>query len=249
MDRRTFVRVCVAAGGAAALGAGAVGLGTGLARPRGTPGTIRYIGAQVVGGPAPRGVPYVPIEGRNGIVHGRTTLRVGGRTWDTLRWLAFCGHERAPGLDPGLDDDGALRYAMDEDIARQIRPWYADRLGELVRPDDFPGEGFGARFSWRRGLTGVIVKLEGGALHEPTNLRGSALRLDAAERGALASLGAEGLVAVSNICTHFCCEAGYKETEALARPRGAWEKLFCACHSGVFDVHAPVAYEVPVEKG
>ena len=249
MDRRTFVRVCAGAGGAVTLGAAGFGVASGLARPRGAPTRVRYIGAHKIGGPAPRGVPYIPIEARGGLVHGRTTLQVGGREWDTLRWLAFCGHQGAPGLDPSFKDDGTLRYHLPEVLPSWIRPWYADRVGEPVRVDDFPDEGFGARFTWRGGLTGVIVKLRGGALREPEEPVSPGRPLEADERSALASLGAAGLVAASNLCTHFCCEAGYKEAEELARARDAWDALFCACHAAVFDLHAPVAYEIDAPEG
>lgn len=49
-------------------------------------------------------------------------------------------------------------------------------------------------------------------------------------------------VAVSNWCTHFCATAGYDESEALARPRDAWDKVFCTAHNSVFEPREPVAY-------
>lgn len=243
MDRRSFVKACAAAGGAVALGAAGIGVAKGLARTRSGAATFRYVGAHKVGGPAPRGVPYVPLAVENGVVVGRTSLRVGRAEWDTLRWLGFCGHENAKGLQPAYAGDDVLRYHLPGELGERIRPWYADKLGEPVVPSDFPGPGFGARFVWRGDLTGVVLMLDGEGLREPTERIPPAKPLADGERKALGSLGAKGLVAASNVCTHFCCEAGWKEAEALARPRDAWDKLFCTCHNAVFDLRAPVAYE------
>lgn len=229
-----------------------MGIASSLAKPRRPSTKLRYIGAHKIAGPAPRGVPYIPIEVQDGILHGRTTLDVGGETWATLSWLRFCGHEDAPGLDGGYSGDNVLRYHLPEGVTTYIRPWYADRVDEPVRVDDFPGPGFAARFRWRSEaadestwlwLTGIVLKLDT-PLAEPESLVAPAKPLTRDERRALERLGASGFVAASNLCTHFCCESGYNEAEQLARPRNAWDKMFCTCHNATFDMRAPVAYEV-----
>jgi Rieske Fe-S protein len=60
-------------------------------------------------------------------------------------------------------------------------------------------------------------------------------------------------VAVSSFCTHFCCAPGYREAEKLARPRAAWDNIFCTCHNSNYNYRQPVAFsfapEVATESG
>lgn len=251
MDRRAFVRTCVAIGAGSALAASGLAIGRSAVQPR-APGAsaVRYFGAHMVGGPAPRGIPYIPITVEEGHVVGKTTLQREGATWNVLEWYKYCGHARAPGLDEASTSDNRLYYDFPEEPLRFLKPWYAHLLGEPIRPEDFPGDGFGARFRWRsRGLdgpeviTGVLLKADPSTIgrgEEPVPPAKPLAREEMAF--VLREVFHEGFIAVCNFCTHFCCAAGYKESEALTRPRNGWENVFCTCHGANFNPREPVSY-------
>lgn len=249
MDRRRFVKVCVGVAGAGALGAAGFATLRPLAQTPGATGLVRYYGALRTGGPAPRGVPYVPILVRDGVFVVRSApFRHAGIDHDPLAWHRYCLPVGTSGLDRESGQDDTLRYWMPPERLKVLRPWYADKLGEPIRPEDFPDVGFGATFTWRsegmpeeRRLVGVLVRAS--SFEHVRDPVGSAKALDVAELAMLRErVFHEDFVAVNAACTHFCCKAGYKEAEKLARPRGAWEQVFCACHDSAFDLQRPVAY-------
>lgn len=254
MDRRSFVKACVAAGGIGALSASGLGMLRPLAEPRAAVAPpLRYFGAHVVGGPAPRGVPYVPITVQDGVFVAKTSLAQDGERHDVLGWHRFCGRANAPGLDPAFTSDDTLTYAKKPEYEWLLRPWFHGHLGQPLRPEHFEDVGFGAAFVWRSqgvpetlALPGVLLRVGEDAFREVEVPNGSAKSL---ARGEMDFLKREvfwkGFVAVSAICTHFCCVGGYKEAEQLARPRGAWDNLFCTCHNANFDPRQPVAYDMP----
>lgn len=254
MDRRDFVKACIAAGGIGALSAGGLGMLRPMVQPRPAPTRpMRYFGAHVIGGPAPRGVPYVPITVQDGAFVAKTELGLGRERLDVLAWHRFCGRTNAPGLDAAFTSDNTLTYATKPEYERLLRPWFHDRIGQPLRPEQFEDVGFGAPFLWRsqgvrepHTLPGVLIRVGEDAFREVEVPNGSAKAL---ARGEMDFLRREvfwkGFVAVSALCTHFCCVAGYKEAEKLARPRNGWDNLFCTCHNANFDPRQPVAYEMP----
>lgn len=256
MDRRSFVKTCVLAGSAGALGAGSFGIARALVEPREPRASVvRYYGARSVSGPAPRGVPYVPITVEDGAFVAKTKLSYRGRDMDVLEWHRFCGRRDAPGLDPGFTDDNTLTFASRPEHELFIRPWFRDLVGKPVRPEDFPDVGFGADFLWRsqgiaeaHALPGIILRVDPPTIQRLDQRAGNALPLDRREwEFVKREVFWNGFIAVSSVCTHFCCVAGYKTAERLARPRGAWENVYCTCHSANFDPRQPVAHEIEVE--
>lgn len=254
MDRRSFVKTCVAAGGIGALAATGLGALRPLVAPRAAVAPpLRYFGARVVGGPAPRGVPYVPITVQNGVFVAKTHLARDGERLDVLGWHRFCGRKDAPGLRPDFTDDNVLTYHARPEYERLITPWFKRLFGEPMRPEHFEDVGYGAPFLWRsrgvaepQALPGVLIRVGEGAFREVAEPMGGAKPL---ARGELDFLRREvfwkGFVAVSAVCTHFCCVAGYKEAEKIARPRNAWDNVFCTCHGANYDPRQPVAYDMP----
>lgn len=244
MDRRRFVKACVATAGAATLGASGLSLAMGSVQPRPAPAAVvSYYGAHKVDGPALRGVPYVPITVRDGVFVGKPEL--GGES--ILRWYAYCGHGRAPGLQPGFTDDDRLYCHVAEEKLRTLTPWYADLLGKPLRPGDFPDVGFGAPFVWRSQgqsganlLTGLLVRV--GETRAPVAPRppGRALAQEEVDFVRREVFHGE-FVAVSTFCTHFCCLPGWRE-DPEARRRGAWESAYCPCHGSAYRPEEPVRY-------
>ena len=257
MDRRSFVKTCVGVAGAGALAASGLAMAAGMAIPRAPGGSVLpYYGAHRVGGPAPRGVPYIPITVENGVFVGKTVIPPmpgsdGATDTNVLDWYKYCGHAGAPGLQPGFTEDNTLTYFIAEEKLKSITPWFKDLLGQPVRPEDFPADGFGASFIWRSQgqsgpnvLTGVIIKAPARELELVSSVVPPARPLGGEEEFQFIreNVFHENFVGVSTFCTHFCCIPGYRENEALARPRDAWDNMFCTCHNSNYNHRQPVRY-------
>lgn len=274
MDRRSFVKACVTTAGVGALAASGLGLAAGLAIPRkaGLP-PVRYFGAHRVAGPAPRGIPYIPIAIENGAFVGKTTLsakagilgRDSHEEVDVLEWYKYCGHSGAPGLHAESTDDNVLRYLPKEEYEHIITPWFKQWLNQPVRVEHFPADNFGAAFRWRSEgqsgsnvITGSIIrvaeselKLVGSAV--PPGKPISATEFEWVKDNVFVRDQGSIYVGVSSYCTHFCCAPAYREAELLARPRAAWDNIFCTCHNSNYNFREPVwfnfAPEVATESG
>jgi Rieske Fe-S protein len=258
MDRRTFVKTCVGVAAGGAIAASGLSMAAGLAIPRKAGGAlIRYYGAHRVGGPAPRGVPLIPITVEDGKFVGKTSIPKfeGEGEQNVLDWYKYCGHASAPGLSPEFTKDNTLTYFIAEEKLKAITPWFKDFLGEPIRPEHFPADNFGASFVWRsKGqagtslISGVIIRAqpEGTTLgpNFTTSVKPPAKPLKSKDEYDFVrkNVHHENFIAVSTYCTHFCCVPGYREAEALARPRDAWDNMFCTCHNSNYDFRQPVAY-------
>ena len=269
MDRRSFVKACATTAGLGALAASGLGMAAGLAIPR-KPGAppVRYFGAHRVAGPAPRGIPYIPITVQDGVFVGKTTLdpMPGEDTpVNPLEWYKYCGHSGAPGLNAEFTDDNTLTYLAKEEYEHAITPWFKPYLNQPITPDHFPAESFGAAFVWRSAgqaganvLTGVIIRapvaeVELVAATVPPAKGITQEEFDWLKQNVFAEVDGKIFIAVSSFCTHFCCAPGYREAEKLARPRDAWDNIFCTCHNSNYNYRQPVAYtfapEVATEAG
>lgn len=239
LSRRGFVKGCLyatAAGVAAAGGGGvvaALGLGGGKHR------RVDYVGVTVVSGPAPQGVPLVPLAvGDDGLLMGNPDPPEVGRA--VLDWYRYCGHDRSPVLQAEhVAADEGLVYAVSEDKVPAIRAWaaqtgredvgwYLDLVGKPVRVANFRAPGHGAPVAWRGELTATVLKVDPAALTMDSDLR----RL--VEGFLVPTQDGMALLATSNFCKHFCCAPGWHET-ALSAKYDAVEKLYCSCHNSVFD--------------
>lgn len=270
MDRRSFVKACVTTGTLGALAASGLGMAAGLAIPR-KPGAppVKYFGAHRVAGPAPRGLPYIPITVENGTIVGKTILPPLPGSDDTetntLEWFKYCGHSGAPGLQRDGADDNTLYYLAKEEYEHAITPWFKPYLNQPVRPEHFPASSFGAAFQWRSAgqaganvLTGVVIRapvdeVERVAAAVPPAKTISEEDFAWLKENVFAQHEGKLFIAVSSFCTHFCCAPGYREAEKLARPRDAWDNIFCTCHNSNYNHRQPVSYnfapEVATESG
>lgn len=249
IDRRSFVKSAVAAASVGALGV----TGAGLVVPLSTAGGLKirrfpYLGALKFEGPAPQGVPLIPLRvNEAGFVEGNVDFEVaeisGAETKSVLEWYAYCGHDQSPAFKPGHTQDNVLRYftnpvkVKDAEAKLGYRLWYADKLGQQIRPEDFPNVGDGAPFKWRsEGLegndivTGIIIRL-------PRDLI----------KGEDASAFMAGdLIAFSSYCAHFCCVPGYKESDIpLKAGAGYFDRIYCTCHDSVYDPREIKKYKFP----
>lgn len=289
MNRRSFVQLCVGAAAGGALLASTWSMARPLVIPRlGGSTKVTFFGAQRVAGPAPRGVPFIPIRlAEDGTFEGRPTIeippgeekselfeglpvtRIGeapaeGEA-DTrpsvvnfLEWYKYCGHQGAPGLDAASEEfnsQNALKYFIAEEKIASVNPWYGDRLGNAIKPSDFPEPEFGAGFIWRSDgeegpnvLTGAIVRYpkdavrfkQVGTINPAKPL--SQERFDFVKKNVFVETDDSVFIAVSTFCSHFCCIPGYKEARKQAEANRAWDKLYCTCHNSVYEPREPVSY-------
>ncbi|WP_058367664.1 cytochrome b [Haloparvum sedimenti] len=250
--RRRFVKGVV--GGGALAGVGATGSATinSLTTSSGTGGgQTTAMAIERVGGPAPRGMPQIPVEiTDDGFIRGKwpetatetqegqeiTVAKEempGGVTYSG-EWFQYCGIESYQGIQPEFESDNIFKSAAGG------YDWQADAYesGDPIHRDDFAdyaewGNGIGADgvgkpalVSWRSedtdsSITAVV-------------LRSPRIEEAAQDNEWLQASTQDGFMAWVNVCTHFCCIPGYKKNEESARYDAA-DGVYCQCHQSVYD--------------
>lgn len=237
LSRRAFVKGCVYASvaGAAVVGAGA--FVPPLSMTSKEPfRRIEYIGSTLISGPAPQGVPLMPLAAAaGGDLRVRPEVEGVG---SVLEWYKYCAHEKTPGLQQGFKaQDEFIRYFLTEEKKQTIvEGWYLDKLGAVANVRDFTEIGRGAGFNWRsqgmsgKGIiSGIILKIDPGLL-EFSGAAEDVVR----EKFLVPTPDGAALIAYSSFCKHFCCVPGWHESP-LAKSQGFWDKIFCTCHLSVYD--------------
>ncbi|HEV8361759.1 MAG TPA: twin-arginine translocation signal domain-containing protein [Candidatus Thermoplasmatota archaeon] len=239
-SRRAFVKGCIyaSAAGVAAVGAGATVIP--LAMTSKAPfRRIEYIGATLISGPAPQGVPLLPLKAN---ADGNVAVNPApeGVEGGVLEWYKYCSHENTVGLQQGFKaKDEFIRFFLTEEKKHTIvEGWYLDKIGNIVNVRDFDAVGKGAGFNWRSEgqsgkniISGIIIKID------PTKMDFSAAadKEDVVRNGFLVPTpDGNALIAYSSFCKHFCCVPGWHES-TLAQAQGFWEKIFCTCHLSTYD--------------
>ncbi|MFB6179756.1 MAG: hypothetical protein ABEI77_08540 [Halorientalis sp.] len=270
--RRQFVKGIIGSAVLVGIGGAAMGAVEVSTNPSGIGGGLtQYYGNTVVDGPAPRGMPQIPLEiDSDGFVKGIwpdvTTetregqpvavaeMQLGGTTYSS-EWYQYCGMEANPGLAPDAEVDNYFRYIDAPPYAWQQQ---AVTAGDRVAVSDFDdyerwgndigrsGLGKPAMVQWRSKDTGgevVPVQLIRSPIVET--------RADGDEW--LDASTAQGFIANLDKCTHFCCVPGFK---ALAQSTefGAENRIYCPCHQSVYapfeiEQQTFVSYPRPTESG
>ncbi len=259
ITRRTFVAGAAVAGGVACTAATVYALAAPLAIVKTSEAqTIDYMGAHKAAGPAPRGIPWLPVDtDANGNLIGRTEFL--GE--NILEWYRYCGHEGSPGLQPdGWTGPNTLQYFITEDkVAQGFNPWYRSlaekRASMNVKDFENQPVGQGAAAIWRSDpedpvksniVTVIIIKVPKDDLESVIEFEGIAAdKKDAA----IALIKKTGFIGYVGFCTHFCCVPGWKEAPGQAIPRGAWDMIFCTCHMSQYDPITIKAYSFLQEQG
>ncbi|WP_255169746.1 hypothetical protein [Natrononativus amylolyticus] len=258
-DRRRFVKGVV--GGAAlsgALATGAVSVSLATSPAGGGGGIMNYRGATRTLGPAPRGLPQIPLdiddegylqglwpepeteELADGSEYVFSAAEIAGVEY-TTEWYQYCGLQTFQGLVPDADgQDEYLRYDVGE------YEWMDEvEEGDMINVDDFEdyeewgneigeaGVGKPATGTWRSQdvppeETIPIVVIRSERIRE--------IAEEQANEGDewLQETCPEGFIAFINKCTHFCCVPGYKNRDG-APEFGAEDKIYCNCHNSVYD--------------
>ena len=252
-DRRRFVKGVVGSAAIAGLGASTVAAVNTATAPTGGGGGIRqFYGIERTAGPAPRGMPQIPLEIDDegylrGIwpepeqreVEGTTFLVAEQEIADinyTTEWYQYCGVQNFPGFQPDADQNDHLlydqggRYEWQTEVEPETEMHVDDfddyeEWGNEIGQD---GIGKPATGTWRSEGAGAAETL-------PILVIRSTLIEDAAEESEwLAETAPEGFIAIANKCTHFCCVPTYKATQESER-FNAGDGIYCQCHQSVYD--------------
>jgi Rieske Fe-S protein len=255
-ERRRFVKGVV--GGASLATVGATGAATidSTTAPTGAGGgAMRYFGVELVAGPAPRGMPLIPVEiDSEGFLKGRwpevkeveeegrtvTVAReeLGGATYSS-EWFQYCGVQTYPGLVPDADQDNYFRYTQSAKYE-----WQSDRGGDRMHIDDFAdfeewGNGIGksglgkpAAGTWRSQDVPPSGTIPVEIIRVAPEMFETMKRQSASSQFVEAATD-QFVMAHLNKCTHFCCVPGFKQNEY--QENDANNRIYCQCHQSVYD--------------
>ena len=261
-NRRRFVKGVVGAAALSGTVATTAALGDMTTTPQGQGGgPTNYIGTELVGGPAPRGMPQIPVEvDDEGFLRGiwpdpevRETegglqeviaeVEVGDVTYSTT-WFQYCGSQSSPALDPEADMDNYMRYVS---APPRNYGWQSEQTsgGDRVHINDFEdyeewGNGIGQSGLGKPAIVNWRSQDSGGEPLEPADrlpvqiIRSPRIEEEAEDDEWLEWSTDEGFIAFQNQCTHFCCVPGYK---AFPDSEGfnAEDLIYCQCHQSVYD--------------
>ncbi|MFB6183154.1 MAG: ubiquinol-cytochrome c reductase iron-sulfur subunit [Haloarculaceae archaeon] len=261
--RRRFVKGVVGSAALAAVGTGSAAAISTATSPTGAGGgPTQYIGIHNVSGPAPRGMPMIPIEITDagelkGVWPEVTTkteagrqikvaeTEIGGFTFSS-EWFQYCGVQTYASLQPDADQDNFFRTA-----AGSPYDWQTQDPGTKLTVDMFDdykswGNGIGksgigkpAQGMWRskgdvKSLPVQVIRSE----RVPKIAKGEGKYADIPEnvRKFFDAATAKSFVAWLDKCTHFCCVPGFK-TSTYAN---AEDLVYCPCHQSIYDPFHPV---------
>jgi Rieske Fe-S protein len=250
--RRRFVKGVV--GGSALAGVGTLGtvtVNSATASPGSGGGTTQAWAIENTAGPAPRGMPQIPLEiDSEGYVRGLwpdvetvsqggrqveiAEMDLGGSTYSS-EWFQYCGLEGYQGIQPSYESENYFRSGSSPAYDWQSS---AKEGGDRFHVDDFSdyeewGNGIGtagvgkpATGTWRSQGADNVVPIQ--------ILRSTRIEEAAQNDEWLQASTAEGFIAWVNKCTHFCCVPGYKQSADAARFGNA-DGVYCQCHQSVYD--------------
>ena len=252
--RRRFVKGVV--GGAALAGVGATGaaaVNSATTSPGAGGGTTQAYAIENTDGPAPRGMPQIPVEvdsegflkgvwpevktekqgGINIQIAETEDFKGSGVTYST-EWFQYCGVESYAGINPQYDSDNYFRVGSNPGY-----DWMGETYseGDKLHVDDFAdyetwsngigraGLGKPATGRWRSEDAENIIPIQVIKSKEIEKATGQDAWLEASTD--------EGFDAWLKKCTHFCCVPQYK-SEGSAK-FNAENDVYCQCHQSVYD--------------
>ncbi|HKJ57622.1 MAG TPA: ubiquinol-cytochrome c reductase iron-sulfur subunit [Halobacteriales archaeon] len=260
--RRRFVKGVVGSASLAGVGASTSAMINTTTNPSGGGGGItQFFGIERTDGPAPRGMPMIPVRiDDEGFLQGHfpewetvteqglelqvAREEIGGIEYGA-QWFQYCGVQTYPGLQPDADQDNYFRYADNPPYQ-----WQSDEVsaGDQVNVSDFEdfeswgndigqaGIGKPAMVTWRSQDVGGSGTMPVQVLRIPPDdfeqvTSDSQEWLDAASE--------QNFIAWLDKCTHFCCVPTFKGTEQSAQ-FDAENDVYCPCHQSVYDPYSIV---------
>jgi Rieske Fe-S protein len=243
--RRRFVKGVVGSATLAGIGTGsAVAVNTATSASGAGGGITQYFAIENTDGPAPRGMPQVPVEKNSDgelagiwpdtVKDGVAVMELGGSTYSSAAFQ-YCGVQTYPGVDPGADQNNVFKAAASPPYDWQSEAYSG---GDRIHVDDFDdyeewGNGIGSDGVGKPALTTWRSE------DADTNLNAVVIRSPEIEEAAqndewLQASTDQGFMAYLNVCTHFCCIPGYKVLEESTR-YDASDGTYCVCHQSVYD--------------
>ncbi|WP_436906949.1 ubiquinol-cytochrome c reductase iron-sulfur subunit [Halosimplex marinum] len=267
--RRRFVKGVVGSAALASVGTGgAAAVNTVTSASGGGGGPTQYIAIENTDGPAPRGMPIVPLEVTDagelrglfpeattetvqGIERTVAEMDLGGTTYSS-QWFQYCGLEQYQGVQPGTDADNMIRASASPPPAYD---WQQDVEGDTVLTVDMfedyetwgngiGNEGIGkpASATWRSqgedAKTIPVQVLRSPKVSQMANGEGEFSDLPSSIQSFIDAATEQDFMAWINKCTHFCCVPGYKQLEGSANFNAA-DEVYCQCHQSVYDPFSP----------
>ena len=251
--RRRFVKGVVGGAALAGVGAtGAVSVNTLTTVSGAGGGPVEAMVIENTAGPAPRGMPQIPIEiDADGFIKGvwpeiqTETIEgveievaredLGGMTY-SQEWFQYCGLESNNALDPsyesdnyfvtGADGGGGYEWQSDKGESERFNIDEFDDYAEWGNDIGAAGVGKPGTAVWRSGDSDNPLPV--------TILRSKTIEELAQDDEWLQASTDQGVMAWLNKCTHFCCVPGYKQADDAPR-YGAADKVYCQCHQSVYD--------------
>lgn len=254
--RRRFVKGVV--GSATVAGLGTVGVASvdTITNPTGKGGgRTTYFGVENTDGPAPRGMPMVPIEiDDEGFIKGVypdvkevkqkgqtvkvARMELGGITYE-VDWFQYCGVQNYAGLSPNYDGDNYFRYTggpssydwqptsgkVNISDFENYETW-TNGIGEA-------GIGKPGMASWRSQNVEDTIPIQ---LIRSTNVEQKIATGSGEAIDWLKAATQDGVMAILNKCTHFCCVPGYRTSTY----ESAGDKIYCPCHQSIYNPYSIV---------
>jgi Rieske Fe-S protein len=257
-DRRRFVKGVVGGATLASVGAGGSAAIDSTTAPSGQGGGARqFMGIELVDGPAPRGMPMIPVEvDSEGFLKGLwpepEEVQQGGQTVTVAEteiagvtysseWFQYCGVQTYPGIRPTADQDNYFRYTESANFDWQDE---AGVGGDRMHVDDFDdfetwGNGIGkagigkpASGTWRSQDVPPSGTIPIEVIRIPPDVFEERFG-DHQYSDWIDAATEEYFLAHLNKCTHFCCVPGFKS--AVYPENNAVNRVYCQCHQSVYD--------------
>mgnify|MGYP000610361070 CR=1 FL=1 len=250
--RRRFVKGVVGSAGLSAVGmTGAVTVDSATNRSGTGGGTTEFFAVENIGGPAPRGMPMIPLEvDSEGYLRGRypevSTEEINGEEREIAEediagityssdWFQYCGIQGYGGIYPGYEGDNYFRHPADSSY-----DWQGGLSGNRIHIDEFddydtwtngigePGLGKPANATWRSEDTENTIPVQ---VLRSTRIEEMAQNLEGQAGDWLREASSEGAIAWLNKCTHYCCVPGFKKSTY----GNADNHVYCPCHQSIYD--------------
>jgi Rieske Fe-S protein len=264
--RRRFVKGVVGSAALATVGVGSAATLNLSTSPSGRGGGItQFFGIEIVSGPAPNGMPQIPVEiDDEGYLRGVfpepqtveqqgrqvqvAETQIGGITYSS-EWFQYCGVQTYPGVRPDADQDNYFRYADSAPYQWQNEDVSA---GDRMNIDDFEdyetwgnnigaaGLGKPAMGTWRSQDVPPAGTMPIQVLRVAPD-KFEEMQANVSSGQWLEASTQENFVAWLNKCTHFCCVPAFKGTAQSAK-FGAANEVYCPCHQSVYDPFNPTEY-------
>ena len=256
--RRRFVSGVVGSAALSAVGVGGAAAADSLTDASGEGGgTTTFVAVENTAGPAPRGMPIIPIEINGGEISGiwpeydedegvAIARDFGGSGIDySSAWFQYCGIQSSTGVYPQaeaentfLNSPGSFDWQSDVEQGAPLTVDMFENYESWGNGIGTPGIGKPASAMWRQTDQGSVPVqiIRSKRIEEMAN---GNTDLPSGVQSFISEATDQGFIAWLNKCTHFCCVPGFKTQEGSANFGGA-NGIYCQCHQSVYDPFSPV---------